>query len=78
MIWIDMMAIPKDAPHPGNALAFIDYVLRPPVIAAISNTVAYANPNTAGDARSSMRRSATIPASIRRPRCARGCSSTSR
>jgi putrescine transport system substrate-binding protein len=46
MIWIDMMAIPKDAPHPGNALAFIDYVLRPETIAAISNTVAYANPNS--------------------------------
>ena len=24
MIWIDMMAIPKDAPHPGNALLWID------------------------------------------------------
>ncbi len=47
MIWIDMMAIPKDAPHPQNALAFIDYVLRPKTIAAISNTVAYANPNKA-------------------------------
>jgi putrescine transport system substrate-binding protein len=46
MIWIDMMAIPKDAPHPENALAFIDYVLRPETIAAISNAVAYANPNT--------------------------------
>ncbi len=46
MIWIDMMAIPKDAPHPDNALAFIDYVLRPPTIAAISDAVAYANPNT--------------------------------
>jgi putrescine transport system substrate-binding protein len=45
MIWIDMMAIPKDAPHPGNALAFINFILRPEVAAAISNTVAYANPN---------------------------------
>jgi putrescine transport system substrate-binding protein len=46
MIWIDMMAIPKDAPHAGNALKFIDFILRPEVVAAISNTVAYANPNT--------------------------------
>jgi putrescine transport system substrate-binding protein len=46
MIWIDMMAIPKDAPHSEAALRFIDYVLRPETIAAISNTVAYANPNT--------------------------------
>ncbi len=38
MIWIDMMAIPADAPHPGNALAFIDYILRPEVVAAISNS----------------------------------------
>ncbi len=50
MIWIDMMAIPKDAPHPGNALAFIDYVLAPATIAAISNSVAYANPNLAATA----------------------------
>ncbi len=45
MIWIDMMAIPADAPHPANALEFIDYILRPDVVAAISNAVAYANPN---------------------------------
>jgi putrescine transport system substrate-binding protein len=50
MIWIDMMAIPKDAPHPDNALAFIDTILRPEVAAAISNTVAYANPNKAATA----------------------------
>jgi putrescine transport system substrate-binding protein len=46
MMWIDMMAIPKDAPHAENALKFIDFILRPEIIAAISNTVAYANPNT--------------------------------
>jgi len=50
MLWIDMMAVPKDAPHPGNALRFIDYILRPDVAAAISDTVAYANPNTAATA----------------------------
>jgi putrescine transport system substrate-binding protein len=47
MIWIDMMAIPKDAPHPANALLFIDDILRPATIAASSNAVAYANPNNA-------------------------------
>ncbi|HLI22937.1 MAG TPA: polyamine ABC transporter substrate-binding protein, partial [Stellaceae bacterium] len=47
MIWIDMMAIPADAPHPDNALKFIDYILRPDVAAKISDTVAYANPNAA-------------------------------
>ncbi|HUC66448.1 MAG TPA: polyamine ABC transporter substrate-binding protein [Stellaceae bacterium] len=45
MIWVDTMAIPRDAPHPENALRFIDFILRPEIIAAISNTVAYANPN---------------------------------
>jgi putrescine transport system substrate-binding protein len=45
MMWIDMMAIPKDAPHAENARKFIDFILRPEIIAAISNTVAYANPN---------------------------------
>ena len=49
MIWIDMMAIPADAPHPENALQFIDYILRPEVAAKISDTVAYANPNASGD-----------------------------
>jgi putrescine transport system substrate-binding protein len=45
MIWIDMMAIPKDAPHPRNALLWIDNILNPQIAASISNTVAYANPN---------------------------------
>jgi len=42
---IDMLGIPADAPHPENALRFIDYILRPEVIAAISNAVSYPNPN---------------------------------
>lgn len=45
MLWVDMMGIPKDAPHPGNAHLFIDYILRPEVIAAITNAVGYPNPN---------------------------------
>lgn len=47
---IDMLAIPKDAPHPGNAHRFIDYILRPEIIAAITNAVSYPNPNAAADA----------------------------
>ncbi|TMJ57248.1 MAG: polyamine ABC transporter substrate-binding protein, partial [Alphaproteobacteria bacterium] len=42
---IDMLGIPADAPHPDNAHAFIDYILRPDIIAAISNAVSYPNPN---------------------------------
>lgn len=47
LVWFDTMAIPKDAPHPENAHRFIDYVLRPEVMAAISNAVTYANANAA-------------------------------
>src|SRR5204862_7009203 len=35
------------SPHPDNAHAFIDYILRPDIIAAISNAVSYPNPNLA-------------------------------
>lgn len=48
--WFDLMAIPKDAPHPKNAHAFIDFLLQPEVIADISDYVGYANPNTAATA----------------------------
>lgn len=47
VIWFDLMAIPADAPHPGNAHLFLNYILRPEVIAEVSNTVFYANPNRA-------------------------------
>ena len=41
----DVMAIPKDAPHPENAHAFINFLLQPEVIAAATNDVAYPNAN---------------------------------
>jgi len=47
IIWFDMMAIPKDAPHPNNAHAFINYIIKPEVTAAITNYVNYANGNAA-------------------------------
>ncbi len=47
IIWFDMMAIPTDAPHPGNAHLFINYILEPEVIAGITDYVWYANPNAA-------------------------------
>jgi len=46
-LWFDVMAIPKDAPNPKAAHAFINYVLNPQVIASISDSVGYANPNPA-------------------------------
>jgi putrescine transport system substrate-binding protein len=41
----DFLAIPADAPHPENAHKFINYILEPEVVAAITNYVYYANPN---------------------------------
>ena len=46
-MWFDMMAIPKDAKHPQNALKFLDYLMQPKVIADITNYVWYANANKA-------------------------------
>jgi putrescine transport system substrate-binding protein len=42
----DMLAVPADAPHPQNALAFINFLLEPEVAAKNSNLVKYANVNT--------------------------------
>jgi putrescine transport system substrate-binding protein len=44
-LWFDMLAIPADAANVENAHKLINYLLRPDVIAPISNYVAYANPN---------------------------------
>jgi putrescine transport system substrate-binding protein len=40
----DMIAVPKDAPHPDAAFKFINYLLEPQTEAGITNTVFYANP----------------------------------
>lgn len=48
--WYDSFLIPKDAPHPKNAHLFLNYMLRPEVIAAVSNLTKYANGNIAADA----------------------------
>jgi putrescine transport system substrate-binding protein len=47
IIWFDMYAIPADAPHPDNAHAFINFMMKPEVAAANSNLVHYANGNAA-------------------------------
>jgi putrescine transport system substrate-binding protein len=48
-VGFDMLAIPDDAPHRAEALAFIDFVLRPAVMAAITNKVRYPNAVPASD-----------------------------
>ncbi len=45
LMWFDMLAIPADAPNPGNAHKFLNYILKPEVIADISNKVNFANAN---------------------------------
>ena len=47
VLWVDGLFIPTDAPHPNNAHLFINYLMRPNVIAAISDLVRYANANLA-------------------------------
>jgi putrescine transport system substrate-binding protein len=49
-IWFDQLGIPKDAPHPDNAHIFLNYIMRPDVIAKASNYVYYANGNEAAKA----------------------------
>lgn len=48
--FIDLFAMPAGAPHPREALQFIDYILRPEVSVLISNEFPYTNPNLAARA----------------------------
>ena len=45
--WFDMLCMPADAAAKENGYKFIDYLLRPEVIAACTNFTAYANANKA-------------------------------
>ena len=42
-MWVDMMSIPNDAPNAENAHLFLDFILQPEVMAAISNKVKFPN-----------------------------------
>lgn len=44
-IWSDVMVVARKAPNPQEAHAFINYILRPDVIARISNGIGYPNAN---------------------------------
>jgi putrescine transport system substrate-binding protein len=52
-VGFDMLAIPADAPHKDAALAFINFVLRPASMAAITNATRY--PNAVPDSRATIR-----------------------
>jgi spermidine/putrescine-binding protein len=45
MIWVDAMAIPKDAKNKRLAHEFINFLLEPEIAARNANTVRYASPN---------------------------------
>ncbi|MBM2603128.1 polyamine ABC transporter substrate-binding protein, partial [Pseudomonas sp. BIS1] len=47
LVWAENMVLLKDAPHPQQGYALIDYLLRPEVIARTSNYVGYPNGNQA-------------------------------
>ncbi len=46
-LWFDVWAIPADAPSPDNAHTFLNYMLRPEVVAACTNYTLYGNANDA-------------------------------
>jgi putrescine transport system substrate-binding protein len=46
-LWFDNLAVPKDAPHPDEAHALINYLLRSEVAAKNTNFLSYANGNLA-------------------------------
>jgi putrescine transport system substrate-binding protein len=45
LLFFDVMVIPSDAPLPGNAHKFMNYIMRPEVAAGLTNKVFYANAN---------------------------------
>ena len=47
LIFFDNLAIPKDAKHPNNAHAFINYFLKPEVSSALTNELGYPTVNKA-------------------------------
>jgi putrescine transport system substrate-binding protein len=48
--WYDLMYIPADAPHPDNAYLFLDFMMRPEIIARATNFTGYANANRSATA----------------------------
>ncbi|EJM63358.1 spermidine/putrescine-binding periplasmic protein [Pseudomonas sp. GM50] len=44
-VWFDTLVLLKDAPHPQQGLAFIDYLMRPEVIAPVTDHLSYPNGN---------------------------------
>ena len=67
VIWFDVAAIPVDAPHPGNAHRFIDFLMEPAVAAENSNAIHFPNANAAAQPlmRPELANTAILPADER-------------
>jgi putrescine transport system substrate-binding protein len=50
LMWVDMLVVPADAPHPDAAYRLIDFLLEPAVIAEVTNASKFANANRDADA----------------------------
>lgn len=50
LLWADHLVVPKDAPHPDAALAFLDFLMRGESAGAVTNTILVATPNIKGRA----------------------------
>ena len=46
-MWFDVAAIPADAPHPGNAHRFINFLMEAAIAAQNSNSIHFPNGNLA-------------------------------
>jgi putrescine transport system substrate-binding protein len=55
ILWFDMLAIPKDAPHAESAYTFINFVMSPEIIGEITNFKGFANANVAAQPLPSVR-----------------------
>lgn len=51
LLFFDNLAVPKDAKHPNNAMAFINYFLKPEVSASLTNQLSYPTANKASVAK---------------------------
>ena len=49
--WIDTLAIPKTAPNPDLAHAFIDFILEPDTAVALTDALRYGSPNAKAESR---------------------------
>jgi putrescine transport system substrate-binding protein len=49
ILWFDMLAVPKDAPDPESAYAFLEYMMTPQVAADVSDFRRYATGNAAAE-----------------------------